>query len=99
MLADYLGEKKFRAGLRYYLKKHSYGNASTGQLWQAFQKVSGKPVGRLMRAWTSQAGHPMLTVSPGNKGKQGQLQLEQSRFFPVPSLNRKHQIKQYGPFR
>src|SRR3989338_2086054 len=32
MLADYIGEKNFRDGLRYYLKKHSYKNTETAHL-------------------------------------------------------------------
>lgn len=77
MLADYLGEKDFRDGLRYYLKKHSYKNTSTVHLWEAFEKVSKKPVAQMMKAWTKKAGHPVLAVSKkGNK-----LEIEQSRFF------------------
>src|SRR3989338_4959221 len=49
MLASYLGEKDFRAGLHHYLKKHSYKNTETLHLWQAFEKVSGKPVAKMMR--------------------------------------------------
>ena len=36
MLADYLGEKDCRNGLRYYLKKHSYKNTETFHLLQTF---------------------------------------------------------------
>jgi puromycin-sensitive aminopeptidase len=48
MLGDYLGEEKFRDGLRYYLKKHSYKNTETEHLWEAFEKVSKKPVTKLL---------------------------------------------------
>ncbi len=77
MLADYLGEKNFRDGLRYYLKKHSYKNTSTVHLWEAFEKVSQKPVARMMREWTKKSGHPVLSVlKKGNN-----IEIEQSRFF------------------
>lgn len=80
MLADYLGEKDFRDGLRYYLKKHSYKNTSTIHLWEAFEKVSKKPVTQMMNAWTKKAGHPVLSVSK----KGNNIEIEQSRFFSSP---------------
>lgn len=80
MLADYLGEKDFRDGLRHYLKTHAYANAETKDLWNALQKVSGKPVGKIMANWTGKPGYPLLTVS--EKGKS--FELKQSRFFASP---------------
>ncbi len=80
MLAAYLGEKDFRNGLSYYLKKHSYGNASTAHLWEAFEKISKKPVRRIMQMWTSVGGHPVITIE--KKGTK--LQLSQERFFSSP---------------
>ena len=80
MLADYLGEKDFRNGLRYYLKKHSYKNTETLHLWQAFEKVSGKPVAKIMHNWTSKPGYPVVKVEIKNN----QLSLSQERFFTSP---------------
>lgn len=80
MLADYLGEKDFRDGLRYYLKKHSYKNTETVHLWEAFTKVSKKPVARIMREWTGKGGYPVI----GAQLKKGKLSLSQKRFFASP---------------
>jgi puromycin-sensitive aminopeptidase len=80
MLADYLGEKKFRDGLRYYLKKHSYKNTQTVHLWQAFEKVSKRPVEKIMRNWTSKPGYPVIKAEIKNK----KLFLSQERFFASP---------------
>ena len=77
MLADYLGPRGFRAGLRRYLTRHRYANAATQDLWRAFEEVSGKPVGRLMEAWTRRAGYPLLRIAETRRG----LRLRQSRFF------------------
>jgi puromycin-sensitive aminopeptidase len=52
MLADYLGEKDFRDGLRHYLKKHAYSNTHTTDLWASFEKISKKPVTKIMQNWT-----------------------------------------------
>ena len=77
MLAEYLGEKVFREGLRHYLKKHAYKNTRTEDLWQALQAVSKKPVQRIMANWTKQPGYPLLrlTEQPQN------LRLDQARFY------------------
>lgn len=85
MLHEYLGAKDFQRGLQHYLKKFSYGNAETEDLWQALEEVSGKPVGRVMKNWTSKSGHPVITVVEQNK----KLKLTQSRFFSS-SISKKH---------
>ncbi|MSU44817.1 M1 family peptidase [Candidatus Nomurabacteria bacterium] len=80
MLADYLGEKNFRDGLRYYLKKHSYKNTETIHLWQAFEKISKKPVAKIMHNWTSKPGYPVVTAQM----IKGKIDFSQSRFFASP---------------
>ncbi len=77
MLYNYLGEKDFRDGLRFYLKKHAYSNAKTEDLWAAFEHISKKPVANIMKNWTSKPGYPILTVTEKPKS----LQISQSRFF------------------
>lgn len=86
MLAEYLGPRKFRDGLRHYLKKHNYRNAKTEDLWLALEHVSGKPVRKLMRAWTSKPGYPLLTLAE----RKGGLEIRQSRFFANPVAARKN---------
>lgn len=81
MLAEFLGEKDFRNGLRFYLKKHSYANASTIHLWQAFEKVSGKKIANFMKNWTGKSGYPTISVFE----KAGKITLSQRRFFSNPS--------------
>lgn len=85
MLAEYLGDDKFREGLRHYLKKHSYKNTNTVDLWDAFEKVSKKPVKNIMKNWTSLTGYPLLTVSSKETGpknnKRVSFELTQERFF------------------
>ena len=77
MLAEYLGERDFRNGLRHYLKKHAYQNTRTEDLWAALQKASGKPVKKMMASWTGQPGYPLVTLSK----KKNKLSLKQGRFF------------------
>lgn len=63
MLERFLGKEAFRDGLRHYLKKHSYGNTDTTDLWQALEDVSGKPVKDFMAAWIEQAGFPLVRAN------------------------------------
>ena len=77
MLSEYVGEKAFRDSLRYYLKQHSYKNASTVHLWEAFEKVSKKPVKKMMAVWTGKSGYPLLSVSTDGK----KLTLKQKRYY------------------
>ncbi|MBU6447833.1 M1 family metallopeptidase, partial [Patescibacteria group bacterium] len=77
MLADYIGPKNFQNGLRIYLKKHSYSNASTDDLWRAFESASGAPVGKIMSSWTKHPGFPFISAR-----REGRfLAIEQRRFF------------------
>lgn len=77
MLADYLGKDVFKKGLQYYMKKHSHGNTNTIDLWNAFEKVSGKKVSKIMQNWTGKTGYPLLSTSySGQKFK-----IHQERFF------------------
>ena len=77
MLAEYIGPDKFREGLSHYLKKHSYKNTQTTDLWESFERVSKKPIKKIMQNWTGRTGYPLLSLS-----KKGQVyNVTQERFF------------------
>jgi puromycin-sensitive aminopeptidase len=76
-LAEYLGHDKFRDGLRHYLKKHSYKNTNTIDLWNSFEKISKKPVKKIMNSWTKKTGYPLVTISK----KKNIYIAAQERFF------------------
>ncbi len=77
MIAEYVGAEKFRDGLRHYLKKHSYKNTVTTDLWHSFEKASGKPVKKMMESWTKKTGYPLVTLLRGKNG----YSAKQERFF------------------
>ena len=80
MLAEYLGDDKFRDGLRHYLKIHSYKNTNTIDLWDAFEKVSKRKVIEMMNSWTKETGYPLVTI--GNDAHRSDLwEINQERFF------------------
>ena len=80
MLESWLGEEPFRDGIRAYMKAHAYGSTTTADLWQALEKVSGKPVRTFAAGWTEQPGFPVVRVSELPKGGNIAAQLEQERF-------------------
>jgi aminopeptidase N len=76
-LLEYIGYEKFRDGLRYYLKKHSYKNTHTKDLWEAFERVSGKPIKKMMQNWTQKTGYPIISLL--KKGEN--FEIRQDRFL------------------
>src|SRR6185436_11972303 len=69
MLEQYLGEERFRDGIRQYLAKHSYGSTETSDLWDALEAATGDPVRRIMDTWIWQGGYPLVTVRPTDDGQ------------------------------
>lgn len=83
MLQHYIGPTDFRDGLRYYLKKHSYKNTESIHLWQAFEKISKKPVAKFMKNWVSIEGYPFITAIEKNKEE---IILTQQKFSMDPKI-------------
>jgi puromycin-sensitive aminopeptidase len=82
MLEQYLGEERFREGIRRYMEAHSYGNTSTTDLWDAIESASGEPVRRIMDSWIFQGGHPIVGVELAADGRVLRLTQERFRYQP-----------------
>ena len=80
MLEDFLGAERFRQGLHDYLSKHSYGNANTGDLWDALAAASDDPVPEMMGTWVNQTGYPYLDARIDRKSASITVSAEQRRF-------------------
>jgi len=78
MLEQYLGPEEFRRGIHAYLKKHSYGNTETSDLWAAIEAATGQPVERIMTSWIYQGGFPRVRIELAEDARS--LRLAQSRF-------------------
>ncbi len=76
MLESFIGQDKFRDGIREYLKKFSFGNATGSDLWETLGNVSGQPVPKIMDAWIKQEGYPVINVALNGSA----IRLTQSRF-------------------
>jgi len=62
MLEAYVGADAWRAGVRRYIKSHSYGNTSSQDLWRAIETASGQPIMAIARDFTLQPGVPLIRV-------------------------------------
>ena len=77
MLEAWLGEEKFRAGLRLYMKRHAYGSTTTADLWAALGESSGEDVAGMAAGWTEQPGFPLVNFA---KAGPNQYRISQERF-------------------
>jgi puromycin-sensitive aminopeptidase len=83
MLEQYLGEERYRDGIRHYLDKHQYANTETSDLWDAIEHVTGEPARSVMDSWIFQRGYPLVSVELSGDTT---LKISQQRFryTPVP---------------
>ncbi|KAJ1663192.1 hypothetical protein IW140_004913 [Coemansia sp. RSA 1813] len=79
MLSSYIGLDSFFKGIRAYLQKHKYANASTANLWSALSDASGADVTKFMALWTQTIGYPILTVTEAEDGSK--IQVQQNRYL------------------
>ena len=51
MLASYVGEDRFLKGVSLYLKKHTYKNSVTKDLWEGIQAATDLDIPKMMDNW------------------------------------------------
>ncbi|RYD46540.1 MAG: M1 family peptidase, partial [Sphingomonadales bacterium] len=80
MTAGYMGEEKFKQGVRGYMAAHKYGNATSKDFFAAMAKAAGDPrITAAMQSFTDQQGVPLITVTGAN----GKYVIAQSRYAPL----------------
>ncbi len=78
MIAGYMGDTKFRDGVRRYMAAHKYGNATSQDFFAAMADAAGDPrIVPAMQSFTDQQGVPLVTFSGG---KDGRYRVAQSRY-------------------
>ncbi|XP_024886627.1 puromycin-sensitive aminopeptidase isoform X1 [Temnothorax curvispinosus] len=87
MLHAYIGDDDFRKGMNLYLKRHSYANAETEDLWAALEEASNKAVRKVMSSWTKRQGFPVVKVDFRQEGDDRILSLSQERFLADGSVD------------
>jgi aminopeptidase N len=78
MLETFVGEEKFRDGLRKYMQLYKYANAEGNNLWECIQEASKTEIIPMMESWTKQTGYPVVNVKWESNSK---LNLQQDRFL------------------
>jgi aminopeptidase N len=80
MIEAYLGEDRFREGMRLYMKDHAYSNATTADLWAALEEASQIPVASIAKGFTEYPGIPLIHVSTACVDGSAAVSLRQDRF-------------------
>ena len=63
MIAEYLGDEKFREGVRLHMKRHAYGTASTDDFFDSLATAAQDPrVLQSLRSFVDQQGVPVITL-------------------------------------
>jgi puromycin-sensitive aminopeptidase len=83
MLEQYLGEDRFREGIRRYLGAHQHANTETTDLWDAIEEATGAPTRRIMDSWIFQGGYPLVGAAVDGD----RLVLTQERFTYLPDAD------------
>ncbi len=80
MFAAFMGDEKFRDGVRRYLAARRYGSATSDDFFAALAEAAGDPrIVPALRGFTDQQGVPLLTF--GRKGNR--FTVSQSRYAPL----------------
>jgi puromycin-sensitive aminopeptidase len=86
MIENYLGENDFRSGVRIYLDRHKWANATAGDFWRALDEASGRDVTSLATAWITEPGHPLVSCAVRESASGLTVDLGQTRFFADPGV-------------
>lgn len=88
MLSKYLGENRFKEGLRKYIKKYKYKNTETKDLWRELDESDGK-ITEAMDKWINTAGFPKISVDV----EEDKFLLRQTRYLPAADTKETEETK------
>lgn len=77
MIEYFMGPENFRDGIRDYLRKYSYGNADSSNLWEELDRHSDINISSIMEEWVVSAGHPIIFAEEDGE----RIKLKQRTFF------------------
>lgn len=84
MIAAFMGDEKFRDGVRRYMAAHRNSNATSADFFRAMAEVSGDPrILPAMQSFIDQQGVPLLTFT-GQNGRYNVTQSVYARFGTLP---------------
>ena len=84
MFEEWLGEDNFRAAMREYLKRHSFGSGSSNDLIATIADVSkkGETLAKAMRSFLDQPGLPLVHTELSCADGKATLAMSQARYLP-----------------
>jgi aminopeptidase N len=84
MFESYLGEARFRRGVRLHLRRHAHGSATADDFFAAMAEAAGEPaVLGAFRSFVDRPGVPFVTAVPSDD--RSSLMLRQERYRPLGS--------------
>jgi alanyl aminopeptidase len=97
MFESWIGPEIFRKGVRRYLTKHSFGNATAADFLLALSEEAGRDIAPAFSSFLDQAGVPLVTAElrcPSEVDAFPTLALTQHRFLPAGSTGSSSQLWQ-----
>ncbi|AWR93754.1 M1 family aminopeptidase [Acidianus brierleyi] len=82
-LRNYLGDDKFREGIKRYLEEHPYSPVDTEDFRKSMEKATGEDLTRFFDQFIYSAGHPVINVYYDKK----RIRLEQAQDAPIYNIN------------
>ncbi len=81
MAESYIGPELFRNGIRAYLTRYSWSNASAEDFWNTMTATTKEPLDRIFSSFVLQAGAPLVSVDTKCADGTTQVKLSQKRFL------------------
>ncbi|MBB3227539.1 alanyl aminopeptidase [Luteibacter sp. Sphag1AF] len=87
MFEGYVSDDVFQKGMRAYIQKHKFGNASADDLIDSIAEAAGQgePFKDAFRSFLNQSGVPYVATEVKQEGGKTVLHLTQSRYLPLGS--------------
>ena len=87
MFENYVGEKTYQKGMRAYIQKQKFGNATADDLVSSIATAAGKgdAFKHAFKSFLDQSGVPYITTKLEQKDGKTVLHLSQSRYLPIGS--------------
>ncbi|GIW66712.1 MAG: leucyl aminopeptidase [Candidatus Parcubacteria bacterium] len=86
MIENYLGEEKFRQGLRNYIRKFAYQNANHKDFLNTFDQIKKEKISKIIEGFIHQVNFPIVRVK--TLGKKYILFQEKFTFLPTKKQTR-----------
>jgi aminopeptidase N len=80
MVEHYVGALPFRVAINAYVKRYSYSNTTSEDLWNELAASSGKPVDKIMAGFVTQPGIPVVSVQTKCSNEATTVSLTQHRY-------------------